>query len=86
MSARADGSAANLSASRLRASQPPARESVLLAVAFPPPVLSINRMFREATCGCAELKGFRDINGRLPHAGPPPLISRTLAPLALPTV
>jgi hypothetical protein len=85
MSARADGGAANLSAIWLTAGQPPARESVLLAVEFPLPVSSINRLVREATCGCAKLKGFRDINGRLPARGFPPIISRSLAPLALPT-
>jgi hypothetical protein len=86
MSARADGGAASLSAIALTAGPPPARVSVLLAVAFPLPVSSINRIFREATYGCAGLKGFRDINGRLPARGSPPIISRSLAPLAPPTV
>jgi hypothetical protein len=55
MSARADGGAASLSAIGLTAGPPPARVSVLLAVAFPLPVSSINRIFREATYGCAGL-------------------------------
>ena len=43
-------------------------------------------LIREATCGCSELKGLRDISGYLPARESPPIISRSRAFFALPTV